>query len=119
MVIFGDIGYCTCIPVQPRIILGKTSNHIEVPWDNSKLKKFSQDKRRNKTVQERVKTSCHAEGSVGTAGNEEQNPASDLPVFSCPVPATKEEEDGLGSEGKCFLCSLWTCCFLRLLSEII
>lgn len=104
MVIFGGIGYCICIPVQPGIILGKISNHIEVPWDTSKLKKFNQDKRRNKTVQETVKTSCHAEGSVGTLGNEEQNPSSYLPFFPCPVPATKEEEDGLGSEGKHFLC---------------
>lgn len=68
MVIFGGIAR---IPVQPGVILGKTSNHIEVLWDNSKLKKFNQDKRRNKTIQERVKTSCHAEGSVGTVGNEE------------------------------------------------
>lgn len=55
MVILEGIGYHTCIPVQPGIILGETSNHIEVPWDNSKLEKFNQDKRKNKIIQERIR----------------------------------------------------------------
>lgn len=54
VVIFGGIWYI-CIPVHPGIIRGKTSNHIEIMWDNSKLKKLNRDKRRNKTVQEGIK----------------------------------------------------------------
>jgi len=92
------------MPVQQQIILGKTSNPIKFLWDESKLKKINQDKRRKKAVQGRVKTPRRAEGSADGAGHEEQNPASYLPDFSCPVPTAKEEEGSPGSAGKDFLC---------------
>lgn len=52
-------------------MLGVAPNDAEVPWNNIQLKIFNHDKRRNKTIQGRVKTSSHGEGSVDAGGNEE------------------------------------------------
>lgn len=121
VVVSGDIGYCTYIPVQPGITLGETSNRAEVPWNNSKLKILNQDRRRNKTIQGRVKTSSHFEGSVDAGGNGEQNPASFLPVCFLPYPCNEKKRRGLSDkkENAFVQNSLWTCSFVRLLSEII
>lgn len=121
VVVSGDIGYCTCISVQPGITLGETSNRAEVPWNNSKLKILNQDRRRNKTIQGRVKTSSHFEGSVDAGGNGEQNPASFLPVSFLPYPCNEKKRRGLSDkkENAFVQNSLWTCSFVRLLSEII
>lgn len=121
VVMSGGVGYCTCIPVQPGITLGKTSKGAEVPWNNSKLKIFNQAKRRSNTIQERAKTPSKGEGSVNAGGNEEQNPASFLPVSFLPYPCNKNKRRRVleKKENAFVQTSLWTCSFLRLLSEII
>lgn len=94
-------------------------NDAEVPWNNSKLKMFNQDKRRNKTIQGRVKTSSHSERSVDAGANGEQHPAAFLPVAFLPYPCNKKKRRRAQKENAFVQNSLWTCSLLRLLSETI
>lgn len=100
MVIFGGIGHCPCLPVQPGITLRKTSNHSDIPWDESKLKKSSQ-KGRGEIRSPKRELKCHA--MLGFCWRVGVTKNKILPISSCPVPIASEEEDGVRSEGKSFL----------------
>lgn len=65
MVIFGGIGHCPCLPVQPGITPGKTSNYTDISWDESKLQKSGQ-KGRGEIGSPNRGLKCHA--TLGVAG---------------------------------------------------
>lgn len=93
-VMSGGIGYCTCIPVQPGGALGKTSNDAEVPWNNSKLKIFNLDKRRNKTIQGKLKHQATVRGLWMLGVMKNNALLHSCQFLSCPIFSTKRRGEG-------------------------